>query len=506
MQLTLSALLVAALLLPALARAVAPLGQADRLPSGAFPLGRAGDGSNRFVGATPLLAWDLSTDTQVRWRVALPTAPTVTMLDSKSKTYGRVLFGGTAQPLAFGDRVVTTAGRLGVVCLNAKDGTVRWRVDIDPTASIMPDAVRAAMAPAWKAYVADCDGPADTAPKPADYAAALAGCGLSVMPGWRHSSWMPWTPATDGRRIFATSTMGLVTALDMDGKLLWQRVGVGFARAPLLVDGRLIVCAEAGKLDQTIAPWGGGFFVLALDPATGDLLWKAPWKAGSWHGPGNPVAATLGARSAIVVADGQVLDPADGKLLADLGAVCGLGASPGVSGSRVAISHGDYHAPPPSLLVADLLDKPNEGVAPPSDDVPVAAQGTMPASTHTVLKLELRKYEIRGEHTAPLLWDNLVVFSTLRAAYWADLTQKSPQLKGLVAEPKVGMSARGIVLAGHHLFIWDDKGGCHVIALVDGAPKEVSVNPGPLPVAPPAFLGDAMFVRTADALVCVGKP
>ncbi|MBM3858971.1 MAG: hypothetical protein FJ395_04890 [Verrucomicrobia bacterium] len=98
------------------------------------------------------------------------------------------------------------------------------------------------------------------------------------------------SPVTDGQSVWFMTGNGVLTALAMDGRFLWQRdlaaedggefaVNHGYSSSPLLFDGRLYVVVlqndnpqrwgqrpgQKGKLDS---------FLLALDPATGKTIWK----------------------------------------------------------------------------------------------------------------------------------------------------------------------------------------------------------------------------------------
>ena len=101
------------------------------------------------------------------------------------------------------------------------------------------------------------------------------------------------TPVTDGERLYVYfGTTGLVAALDLTGRLLWTReLGVfngrqrfGTAASPALHDGRLYVVN-----DNTTES-----FLVALDAATGDELWRT--ERGRGGELGDPVG--LGKRPA----------------------------------------------------------------------------------------------------------------------------------------------------------------------------------------------------------------
>jgi len=80
------------------------------------------------------------------------------------------------------------------------------------------------------------------------------------------------TPACDGKRLYAFfGSLGML-CYDLDGKLLWeQRMGpfrdeYGAGSSPVLVDGKIIL-----NQDHDIDS-----YLIALDCATGRVLWKVP--------------------------------------------------------------------------------------------------------------------------------------------------------------------------------------------------------------------------------------
>ncbi|MSR63201.1 MAG: hypothetical protein EXS08_12230 [Planctomycetes bacterium] len=92
------------------------------------------------------------------------------------------------------------------------------------------------------------------------------------------------TPASDGQRVVAYfGSFGLL-AYDLDGRELWQRAlavpknTFGTAASPVMVSGKLIFVSDNEE----------GSFLEALDPATGQTLWKRQrdgYKSG-WSTPG----------------------------------------------------------------------------------------------------------------------------------------------------------------------------------------------------------------------------
>lgn len=124
------------------------------------------------------------------------------------------------------------------------------------------------------------------------------------------------SPVIDGDRVFLFGAFGNLTAVELaTGKILWEmdvraEFGAddvrkwGMCSTPLLVAGKLIV-----------NPGGKDASLVALDPANGKVLWKAPGKPASY---GNFLAGTFGGRLQVIGFDADSLggwDVADGKRL-----------------------------------------------------------------------------------------------------------------------------------------------------------------------------------------------
>ncbi len=97
------------------------------------------------------------------------------------------------------------------------------------------------------------------------------------------------SPVTDGERACFLFGNGLLAATDLDGNVLWQRnleedygrfeIRFGFSASPLLCDGRLFVSVIQGDPDNqepTETNPASAAYLLAVDPATGETLWKKP--------------------------------------------------------------------------------------------------------------------------------------------------------------------------------------------------------------------------------------
>jgi outer membrane protein assembly factor BamB len=106
------------------------------------------------------------------------------------------------------------------------------------------------------------------------------------------------TPTIDAGRVFALGASGQLVAADLDtGRLLWRadlpdlfgarRPTWGFAASPILVDGQLLI--EAGGRRA-------GF--VALDPDTGDEIWRA---LGDRPGYSTPIVAEVHGRRQLIL-------------------------------------------------------------------------------------------------------------------------------------------------------------------------------------------------------------
>jgi outer membrane protein assembly factor BamB len=87
------------------------------------------------------------------------------------------------------------------------------------------------------------------------------------------------SPVTDGSMVWALTGTGILTGLDLDGKVVWQinlqknyvKFGLnwGYASSPLLYEGMLIIPILHGW-----DPGTGPSYLIALDGKTGKEVWK----------------------------------------------------------------------------------------------------------------------------------------------------------------------------------------------------------------------------------------
>ena len=133
----------------------------------------------------------------------------------------------------------------------------------------------------------------------------------------RHSesSYASPTPVTDGERVYGYFGSEGVYAYTVDGEPVWQRdigdiktVGLGVGTSPVLTDGLLVILADEDSGDDS--------FIVALDAATGEEVWKRerPVQA-SWATP--VLVEHDGGKQLLTSGNEYVIayDPADGAEL-----------------------------------------------------------------------------------------------------------------------------------------------------------------------------------------------
>jgi outer membrane protein assembly factor BamB len=96
------------------------------------------------------------------------------------------------------------------------------------------------------------------------------------------------SPVTDGKTVFFLYGDGTLLGFDFEGKALWSRnmekeygnlaLQYGYSNSPVLHDGKLLITVIRRDKPYRDPPAEGPLdsFIAALDPATGQTLWKQP--------------------------------------------------------------------------------------------------------------------------------------------------------------------------------------------------------------------------------------
>jgi outer membrane protein assembly factor BamB len=164
-----------------------------------------------------------------------------------------------------------------------------------------------------------------------------------------------YTPVSDGKHVWACFGTGVVVCFDLEGNRAWHKRTEnpdhewGGATSPTLVDGKLIVRFTD---------------YLALDPKTGNELWRTPSAGVTFNCPANFV---LDGRHYLYTARGELIRASDGKSLPSQGFTVkskpwAFFNTPSVIGNRIYCAHGaeGEHGDAYAMEIpktADLLEK-----------------------------------------------------------------------------------------------------------------------------------------------------
>jgi len=212
------------------------------------------EGRSSSSTATPPMAWNTASGSNVAWKAAVP-AP------------------GFNSPIVWGNQVFFSGGdaaKREVFSLDLKSGRLLWRT--------------AVVAPA-----APTPGAAKEVPESAGYASG--------------------TLATDGRHVFASFANGDLAALNLDGSVAWAKnLGIpdnayGHANSLTTWKDRVLMQFDQGEPEQAKSR------LYAFDGATGAVVWEKTRKFGSsWASPlvfevdGKPRICVLSLPSAMLYA------------------------------------------------------------------------------------------------------------------------------------------------------------------------------------------------------------
>lgn len=132
---------------------------------------------------------------------------------------------------------------------------------------------------------------------------------------WRKQNSASPSPITDGKHVWTITGHARMGCYTAEGKLVWKRdlvkeygeIGInhGYASSPLLHDGRLYINVIHGYTTEKPS------YILAVDRATGKTLWRhdrlAPAQKESKDSYSTPQIATVGGKQQLVITGGDVV-------------------------------------------------------------------------------------------------------------------------------------------------------------------------------------------------------
>ena len=277
------------------------------------------------------------------------------------------------------------------------------------------------------------------------------------------------TPCTDGQRVYAFYSSNDLLCYDLDGNLQWFRSlteahqlagnDVGMSSSPVVADGVVVVTVEC-QADS---------FTAGLDALTGETLWEVPRpKKANWASPriakdseGNEVVVLHGLEDLVGI------DPKSGKQVWKIDLRCSSVAS-------AVCSDGKLYVPAGGVKVFDVAK---------------ALEEPKPAwETNRI-----------SPNSASLLVSPLGLIGLNRSILVC--SDDSGQRKWNARLENAGQIWATPVIAGNRLYAFGMSGKCFTVELADDGAEVVATSElGAEVLGSPAVDGDALYVRSVDAL------
>jgi outer membrane protein assembly factor BamB len=278
------------------------------------------------------------------------------------------------------------------------------------------------------------------------------------------------TPASDGTRIVALFSSCDLLAVDLEGRLLWQRNlavehprsgnDVGMGSSPRIIDGTVVVQIDCQ----------GDAFAAGIDVATGADRWTEPReKIASWS---SPLAVEVPEHGACVLLQGQN----------------GLELRRAADGKLVWTWRGECAGIPMTTALGSTLYVPADGIA------AVAAAAPAPAWRSSKLSCGI---------ASPLAWDGSIACIN-RAGVLCVGGIADGTLRGQVR--LAGSFWASPILVGRTIVACNKEGTTFLVS-ADGEPKIVAQSelPGTF-TATPAVADGSLYLRSETALWKVSAP
>lgn len=288
------------------------------------------------------------------------------------------------------------------------------------------------------------------------------------------------TPTCDGENVYVAFINGeslWVTAYDDSGKQLWQREAGpfesehGYGSSPVLYKSAIIVAGD--NLDAS--------YIAALDRRTGKLIWRTPRERLDIHGSyATPVVAKLADRDQLVLAGYSKVtsyDPTTGELIWYCQGPCQVAACTAAVNDDLVFASGGF---PEKELMA------------------IRADGTGDVTdTHVAWRTNKGVTYV----PSPLYYDGyLYVVTDNGIAYCYDAASGAVQWQ----ERLPGKYSASPVVADGKLFVTSEQGHVSVLKAAPSYQLLAENDMASDGHATPAICGGNLYIRTADALYCIG--
>lgn len=300
------------------------------------------------------------------------------------------------------------------------------------------------------------------------------------------------SPAADDKHAYFLFGSGDLLAVTHDGKKKWHinladkygkiEILWGYSSSPLLLDGKLYIMVLRREPS----------FLLCIDPAIGDILWKqdrpTTAQGESPESYASPIAATIDGKQQVVCYGGDALTGHDAK-----------------TGKELWRFTEDIN--PQNNKMFRVISGPTQGLngliyftTPRGDDLfAVEVKGNKPM-------LKWFAEEVQADVPCPVYTeDALYVLSGTKKK----LFKFNPDTGEKLAETRIdtpGHFRCGPTYANGHLYLTDYDGEFFVFSTADEFKKVSHTSLGGYPSrATIAVAGDDLFIRTGDKLIRAGK-
>lgn len=253
-----------------------------------------------------------------------------------------------ATPIIVGDAVYTLDEPGTLICVDAADGTERWRREVTAAALLADDEAKelrtllASVTASWARGEDEGSAPAEVQ-KHREALWKDHGIAAIYQDRYRDYGYAGTDPLSDGEQIYVVNGTCVASAFDQSGKRRWmvrftdrgkQKPTIRASQSVLIGDRLIIKVWPKGRTRNAAVSQ-----LLALSTADGSELWRSAEFACADHGEwGGQAIATVGDRQLVVTPGGRVFDPADGRELINGLGNCSYGMSPATAGDVVVFS------------------------------------------------------------------------------------------------------------------------------------------------------------------------